>query len=160
MNKILARCILIVAIGVWVCISLAAPWVLDDTNSFLRDFANHEFLNVLGLIVAITLASTANLHLQFNQIEDHVRTRFLNSTRASVKNSSYWLVFVFVMGIIAVTAKPLLPAHAVSSALVNGFVLLILLSSILVLIDITRLVFQIPPMFEVTDETDEEETEP
>jgi len=155
-TKTIAWCILIVALGILICLSVSAPWVLDDSNSFLRNFVNHEFLNVLGVIVAITLASAANLHLQFNQIEDRVEAHFLDSTRSEVRHSAYFLVAVFSIAIVVVVAKPLLPDSPAAQLLVNGFVLLALLANILVLTDITRLVFSIPPMIDVLEDLSDE----
>ena len=48
MNKTVMRCIVICAVAVWIILSLAVPWVLADTNAFLKGFVNHKLLSLLG----------------------------------------------------------------------------------------------------------------
>ncbi len=152
MNKTISRCILISSIAVYFIISVCAPWVLSDKNSFLRDFVNHEFLNLLGVIVAITLASAANLHLQFNQIEDAAKKIILIKTRMAVRRSASWLIGLFSLGLLLVLIKPLLPLSDISMSLANGLAILIVIFNILVLTDLTQLAFSIPPMFKLLED--------
>ena len=113
---------------------------------------------MLGVIVAITLASTANLHLQFNQIEDTAKKEILRNTRSSVRRSAWWLIYLFSMGLLLVIIKPLLPESDLCMALANGGAILIVVFNILVLTDLTKLAFSIPPRFKLFD-NDENETE-
>ena len=69
MSKTTAYILLIAFCAGSVTISVVRPDFLGDDNIFLKNFVNHEFLNILGLILAITLASVANIHLAFNRIE-------------------------------------------------------------------------------------------
>lgn len=156
MNKVVSRCVFVVSVGVWVILSCAAPWVLGDNNGFLADFVNHELLNFLGVIVAITLASTANLHLEFNKIEDSAGRAFLYNTRRAVRNSAYSLLFLLGLAVVVVIAKPFAVGSQVATSFANGLALLIVLFNILVLVDITRLVFRIEPMHKLFPEDDEE----
>lgn len=156
MNKTIARCIFIVLLGAYVTISISAPWVLSDQNNFLKQFVNHEFLNLLGIIVAITLASAANLHLEFNKIEDTAGREFLSKTRASVKRSASWLIGFFSLGFLLVIAKPLVPVGEIITAFINGLAVVIVVFNILVLIDLTQLVFKIGPMFKLFQEDENE----
>ncbi len=153
MNKIVARCIFIVAIGMWVVLSVAAPWVLGDKNTFLKNFVNQEFLNVLGVFVAITLASTANLHLEFNNIEYAVRKTFLTGTRAAVKRSAFSMIVIFVLAVVVVVVKPLVDSNSeIAMSFMNGLALLLVLFNMLVLTDLTQLVFRIEPLHKMTGE--------
>lgn len=148
MNKNVSRCLFICVAAVCLISSISAPSLLSDQNAFLRDFVNHEFLNLLGVIVAITLASSANLHLEFNKIEEHAGRAVLTSTRGAVKRSAGWLIAVFCLAFFISLIKPLLPDSEVAMSLVNSIVILIFLFNILVLIDLTRLVFRIEPEFD------------
>lgn len=152
MNKIVARCVFISSIAVYIVLSISAPWVLGDKNEFLKNFVNHEFLNLLGVIVAITLASAANLHLEFNKIEDMAKREILPRTRAKVKLSSIWLIALFALGFLTVTVKPLIPYSEISTSLVNGIAVLIVIFNILVLIDLTQLVFRIEPIYKINSD--------
>ena len=82
MNKTVARCIVICAVAVWIILSLAVPWVLADTNAFLKGFVNPKLLSLLGVIVTITLASAANLHIELNKIEEAAGKSAFVNTRA------------------------------------------------------------------------------
>ncbi len=158
MNKIIARCVFISSIAVYFTVSVSAPWVFSDNNTFLREFVNHEFMNLLGVIVAITLASAANLHLQFNQIEDSVKRTILIKTRIAIKRSAFWLIGLFSLGFLLVMIKPLLPTNEISMSLVNGAAILIVIFNILVLTDLTQLAFNIPPIFKMLDDEETDET--
>lgn len=156
MNKTVSNCIFVVSIGVWVAVSLAAPWVLSDKNEFLKGFVAHELLPVLGVFVAITLASTASLHLEFNRIEYAVKKTFLSGTRAAVKKSAISLIALFAMASALVVVKPLLDTQSeVAMAIVNGLALLILIFNLLVLVDLTQLVFKIEPIHKLLGEEDD-----
>lgn len=154
MNKIVARCIFISSASAYVVISLCAPWVLSDKNTFLAGFVNHELLNLLGVVVAITLASSANLHLEFNNIEDAAGRVILSRTRAAVKKSAMWLIILFVLAFIITIVKPLIPASDIGYSFINGFAILIVLFNLLVLVDLTKLVFRIQPKFTMFAEQD------
>ena len=149
MNKIVSRCIFIVAFGVYVGTATNTPWVLSDNNSFLRDFVNHELLNVLGLFFAITLASSANLHLEFNKMEQDAGRRFLSKTRLRVRASISMIIGCFALAIFTVIVKPLVPQSEIFIAFVNGFALILVLFNVLILADLTRLVFKIAPIGDI-----------
>ncbi len=91
MNRTVALCIFICSAATCVVLSVVAPTVLSDRNSFLKGFVSHELLVLLGVIVTITLASAANLHLELNKLEEPVRKRVFGPTRAAIKRAAYWL---------------------------------------------------------------------
>lgn len=70
---------------------------------------NHELLAVLGVILAITLASAAQLHLTFNQIEESYQDKGgLSRSRRRVHSAAYWLIGLFLVAVLLVVVKPLL----------------------------------------------------
>lgn len=154
MNKIIARCIFTVAIGVWIVLFTAAPWTISDKNEFLKHFVGGDLLNVLGVILAITLASAANLHLEFNNIENIVKTTFLSRTRSAVKKSAFSLIILFVIAVTVVVVKPLVISNENSEAFMNGAALLIVIFNMLVLTDLTFLVFSIEPLHKMVGKSD------
>ena len=144
MNKTVARCIVICAVAVWIVLSLAVPWVLADTNPFLKGFVNHKLLSLLGVIVTITLASAANLHIELNKIEEAAGQSGFVNNRASIKRSARWLAATLIVAVLVVLIKPLVApdpvVHQTVASLLNGAALLIILADILVLIDLTQAV--------------------
>lgn len=144
-------CVLVVFAGVMVVSTLATPDLLSDGNSFLKAFVGSEFLGVLAVILAITLASSAQLHLAFNQIEDHFKTKGLIKTRTSVRSDTYALIVLFMFGVADVVAKAALADQPWQESFFNGAALTILLWNVLLLHSLTRTVFAIPPMFDDAD---------
>lgn len=137
---------LIVFAAVAVCIVAAQPVWLSDANPFLRNFVNHEFLNLLGVILAITLASVVNVHFEFNKIEErYQRAGALQTSRANLRKNTNFLIGLFLVAVLLVVVKPLVAAGDAGEALVNSGALFIVLWHVLILISLTRLAFAIPP---------------
>lgn len=147
MTKTIAWIILLTLTAILVSASFCAPYYLSDSgNAFFKNFANHNLLSVLGVIVTITLASAANLHLEINKLEDATGDEFLEA-RTAVRLCSYSLIVVFAVAAVLVIVKATIPEYDdTKTALVNSAVVLILGFSIGVLTDLTAAVFDIPPM--------------
>jgi hypothetical protein len=133
-------------------VSILAPQVLDDSNSFLKGFVNHELLAFLGVIVTITLASVANLHLELNKIEESLqRGGAFTRTRFKLRQSAHWLLALLLIALSIVTAKPVVIAAyngGTAAALFNSAALLVVLFNVLVLLDLTSAAFQISPQIQ------------
>ena len=132
--------ILTIAIGL---ISCAHPQWISDQNDFLKGFVNHELLSVLGVIVTITLASAASLHLELNRLEDSTSEGF-DEARLATKAYAYLLIGLFGLALALVILKPLLATNDHLEALFNGVAILIIALNILAWIDLTSAVFAIP----------------
>ncbi len=135
--------ILIGLATVLLSISFLEPWVLSDSNVFLREFVNQELLATLGFVMAITIASAASLHLELNKLQDETSLPFTR-TRRSIRLSAYSLLILFGAAVLLVVVKPLLPSDPFYSAMANSFALLIVYFNLSVLFDLTKTVFAIP----------------
>jgi hypothetical protein len=149
MNRTIAICLLIVSLGAIICTAVAVPHLIDDTNGFLRAFVGHEFLSILGVFVAITLASASQIHLKFNEIEEKAKKRILIKSRQEVASSAYWLIAIFLMSLVLVLSKPWFCNYPMGIAIINGLAIWFVLINILILFDITAGIFSIPP--DITD---------
>jgi hypothetical protein len=146
MTPTIAYCTLIVSAGIIIVLSAYAPLLLSDANRFLREFVNHEFLSVLGVILAITLASTAQLHLTLNQIEERYKQAGgLSRTKVHVHRAAHCLIWLFVAGVTVVVLKPILAIQAWRQSLFNGMAIFIIVWNVLILMVVTRTVFKIKP---------------
>lgn len=143
MNPTLSRIILIVSVGVSICLVAYRPEWIGDSNLFLRNFINHEYLNILGVILAITLASLSQLHLSLRRLSSVVNGAKLAEVRSEIRSSAVWLIAGFIVGLIAVLVKPLVVCGEAGAASLNAFCLVVLLFYILVLTDITLSVFDL-----------------
>lgn len=120
------------------------PWVLSDQNDFLKQFMNHEFLSFMGVVVTITLASTANIHISLRRKEETLGDDSLFAgTRARVKSSAFSLIWAMFFSVLLVVVKPLLPPNIYLEALANAAGLAIILWGILIILDITKLSFKL-----------------
>lgn len=143
MSKILPWMILAGLATVLLTISFYQPHLLNDDNEFLKVFVRDQLLATLGFILAVTLASAASLHFEFNRIEDETG-KPLTRSRRSVRRSAYSLIVMFVAGGFVAILKPLLPEPAYNSAVANSIAILIVYFNLSVLLDLTRTVFGVP----------------
>jgi hypothetical protein len=143
MSKTLGYCLLALFAAMSVAIAASRPEWVSDENAFMKSFVNHELLALLGVILAITLASIASIHLEFNKIEERYNKVGLTKSRANLKSNAYWLISLFSAAVVVVATKPILSGGVVAQALANMFGMLILLWHLLILISLTKLVFSI-----------------
>jgi hypothetical protein len=148
MTRTIGFCTLICAATIVIVIAASSLSMISDKNDFLHHFVNHELLSLLGIIMTITLASAANLHLEFNKIEERFKQRGLTKTRHGVMQSAYCLIGLFFISVVIVVTKPIAAHNEVSEALFNGAALFVLLWNILILIEITQMAFAIRPTIE------------
>lgn len=125
--------------ALWPC------YLSDDGNSFLKNFVNQELLSFLGVIVTITLASAANLHLEFNRLQDRTREGFPEA-RSAVKAYAILLMVLFAGAFVLVILKPLFASDHITNAGFNSVAIVIVALSILSLADLTLAIFRIPPL--------------
>lgn len=146
MTRQFAYTIILIFAAVSIVISTVKPNWVSDQNVFLSNFVTHEFLNLLGVILAITLASTAQIHLAFNRIEERYKVSDgLPKSRADLRKATYWLIGLFVAAVVLVVLKPVACGGETAQAFFNMGALLILVWQILILISLTQLVYAIPP---------------
>lgn len=146
MTKTLGYCILVMALATVLCVSAYAPAWLNDSNEFMKGFVNHEMLAIMGVIVSITLACTAQLHLTMNEIERNVGKSILTNTRAGVKQAATALIVLFVLSLLVVFVKGVLPNESPQArSIVNGLALIIVLWAALILASITETIFAVRP---------------
>lgn len=143
--KLIAWIVLAILVVIGCEVALWQPDYLSDKNTFLLNFVNHELLAFLGVIVTITLASAASLHLEFNRIQERTSEAFPEARRA-IKYSAYSLIVAFMAAFALVVVKPVFADTLTKQAFCNIAALLIILFNVVVLVDITRAVFRIPAL--------------
>lgn len=153
MNNIIGAALLIGMAVIVVSISVCAPSILSDNNTFMSNFVNHELLNILGVIVAITAASASNVHLELRRLEAEYKFKDgFEQTRREVKRGAFALVTLFGAAFLLVAAKPVVAINQNIQALINGASAFILFWNILVLWALLGLAFKVGPIFFDEDE--------
>lgn len=146
MNKTIAYCLLIALAVIIGVLTISTPTVLSDDNPFLAQFVSHELLNFLGVVVTITLASAAQLHLSFNRIEERFKVKNkLEKSRKAVRDGSYWLLRLLLLAVAVVLIKPMMAQSDRMESAFNGAAIWIVFFNILILVELTQLVFAIQP---------------
>lgn len=128
-----------------IAVIICRPVWLSDNNDFLRHFVNHEYLNVLGVIFVISLASITQVHLKLNQIEEHRQQVCFGGTRKEIRQSAYFLIILFTLAFALVGAKPLICETQITTAILNAIAIFILVFYVLILLDITMAIFELKP---------------
>ena len=122
-------------------------------NHFLQNFINHELLNILAIIMTVTAASVANIHLVFNRAEETIKKpNYFGGARKEINEGFWCLIVLFLVAIIALIIRSSFIGDLFWVSLLNGLGLVILLMYILVLIDITTAVFAMHPFSPPSDE--------
>lgn len=122
-----------------------AAWLSD--NVFLNQFISHEILSIMAIILTVTIASVANIHLAINRFVSERLTK--NPVAAAAADSvkkelrqDCWMIFcAFVSVIFLLIWKGAQPENAVTIAVVHGASLWILIMFLLVLLDVYQVVF-------------------
>ncbi|MDP3555607.1 hypothetical protein [Methylocystis sp.] len=145
MSKSVSLTLLIAVATIFSVIVIAEPEWFCDRNLFLKDFMSKDILSVLGIILTITLASAAQLHIEFNKIEEHYGKKFLIKSRQKVHQAAYVLICTFVISVCLLLMKPISAESYRYQAIFNAAGIFLLWINVLVLIELTQAAFSIPP---------------
>ncbi len=133
--------------SVLLIISVCQPDYLSDNNKFLQEFMNQNLLSILGVIVAITIASASQVHLELGRMEEkHKAKNAFLSTKIEVRRGSFCLIYLFLFALLIVVMKPVLAHSNVAEAIFNSLGLFTLFWNMLILTALIQLVFKIGPV--------------
>jgi hypothetical protein len=147
MTKTVSYCALLVVALFLAMATVLRPEIMSDENKFLCDFVGQNLLAILGVILTITLASAAQIHLALNEAETAAGKVFLGKTRSGVHSSSYWLIWLFLVAVAVVVVKPYFSSSQSLQSFFNSASLFILFWMVLIMSSLMRLVFAIKPLF-------------
>lgn len=147
MSKSVGYCLL-TTVGIFLlALTFLRPALLSDGNTFLAGFVNQNILGILGVILTITLASAAQIHLALNDVETRRGRLFLHKTRAGVRVAAYWLIWQFLAAVVVVLIKPYFLSLE-GQSFFNCAALFILFWMVLIMASLMQLVFALKPHFE------------
>lgn len=87
---------LVLALVAGVTVSICRPDFLSE-NNFLIDFVNHEFINVLAVMVTVSFVSVVQIHLEYTRIERRFKKRVFSVARSKVNLSAAILVALMIL---------------------------------------------------------------
>lgn len=144
--KTLGTVFLMVMGGVVIALSVCAPSVLSNKNKFLEGFVTHEILSMLSVIMTISIATIATIHIWFNELESKHATKVFGKARREINQSAMYFIYAFICELLVLVVRSL-PVfnNPTAESLLNGLSLMILLFSVFTLIDIMGVVRALTP---------------
>jgi len=77
-------------------VSISRPGFFSG-NEFLVNFVNHEFINVLAVMVTVSLVSVVQIHLEYTRIERRFKKRVFSVARSKVNLSALILIALMIL---------------------------------------------------------------
>lgn len=134
--------LLIAAVSLVSGIVICNPERLGDNNQLLRELVDNQLLNILGVIIAIFLPSAANLHIRLAELEVKLN-KSLQKYRNVISFNCGVLIVLFILMVILLVIKDGSSSISSLPSAVNGFALVVLLTNVLALADLTKAMFDV-----------------
>ena len=138
--KVMYSCSILVIAGVLVSISICKPSLLAS-NAFLKDFINHEILNIHAVIVTVTLVSITQIHLEFSKIERKFDRKIFDDSRREVNRTTSILVGTLIVMVVILIWLGGLSNNDTMTSLLMSFNIVLLFSGVLAMVDIIRTIY-------------------
>lgn len=151
--------VIIVLAALFVGVSICAPEVLSK-NQFLYDFVNHEYINVLSVIVTVSLVSVTQVHLEYSRIERRFEVRVFQEARRTVNIGAMILTSMLLLAFVVSFLRATVLDNSLMLSLVHGCALLTIVTSIFIMYDLVRVVYVLGSEEPIGDEEDEDASTP
>jgi len=133
---------LIVLAGLFVGVSICDPKLLAR-NGFLDEFVNHEYINVLAVIVTVSLVSVTQIHLEYSRIERRFDVRVFAEARRTINLGALLLTGMLLLAFVIsfVRALTMVNENDVFLSLVHSSALLTVVTAVFIMYDLVRVVY-------------------
>lgn len=116
------------------------PKVMSE-NKFLIDFVNHEYINVLTVIVTVSLVSVIQIHLEYTRIERKFKMRVFADARKKVNTSALVLVSILVLAFVLSFFRAWFLQNDAAISIIHCVALLTVLEGVFVMYDLVQTVY-------------------
>lgn len=122
-------------------------WMSD--NTFLKGFITFEILSLLAVILTVTLASVANIHLAINRIiakhlsGNFAQVKVAEEIKAEIKSNAWTIFYSFFFAVAILFIKGLSEADTLIVSTCNASMLWILFLNLMCILDIYRVIYGI-----------------
>lgn len=122
-------------------------WLSD--NTFLQGFISFEILSLLAVILTVTLASVANIHLAINRIiAKHLagnaeQVSVAEDIKTEIKSNAWTIFYSFFFAVAILFVKGLNEADAFVVSACNAAMLWLLFLNLMCILDIYRVIYGI-----------------
>jgi hypothetical protein len=107
-------------------------------NQFLVDFVNHEYINVLAVIVTVSMVSVVQIHLEYTRIERHFKMKVFGYARRTVNSSAAILVFLLAFAFVVSFMRAQVSDDLVSVSMAHTIALLTILEGMFIMLSVGR----------------------
>jgi hypothetical protein len=130
--------------GLFAGVSVFRPHVLA-ANDFVNEFVSRDTLNIMAVIMTISIASIATIHIWFNELEVKHNRKVFGAARREINLDAFLLIWLFVGELFLLIARNYFVTDEALLSFFNGGSLLVFLGSIVTLIDIVNVVRALTP---------------
>lgn len=123
-----------------VAVSVCSPDTLAK-NQFLDEFVNHEYINVLAVIVTVSLVSVTQIHLEYSRIERRFDIRVFAEARRTINLGALILTSMLLLAFLVSFVRAEVVADPVQLSLAHGASLLTVLTAVFIMYDLVRTVY-------------------
>jgi hypothetical protein len=154
--RVLPIITLIVFAALFVGLAVCSPSTLAQ-NKFLDEFVNHEYINVLAVIVTVSLVSVTQIHLEYSRIERRFKTRVFQDARRTVNLGALLLTSMLVLAFVISFVRAEVSEDLLMLSIVHGAALLTVLTSVFIMYDLVRVVYVLAADEPIEDEAEDGE---
>ncbi|WP_126155347.1 hypothetical protein [Paracoccus haematequi] len=125
------------------CLSVCRPEVLSR-NSFLDGFVNHEYVNIISVMVTVNLVTIIQIFLEYSRIERRFKIKVFSDARRKLSISALMLIGCIVASFFIAIFRSSIENSLMSNAIRSGLhssALLTILVCVLVMYDLIRVVY-------------------
>ena len=145
--------------ALFIALSVCTPELLSK-NLFLKDFVNHEYINVLSVIVTVSLVSVTQIHLEYSRLERRFIVKVFEEARKTINLGALLLTSMLVLSFVISFIRAELIHSPVSVSLVHSISLITVLICVFVMYDLVRTVYVLASDEPVDEEESEDESKP
>jgi hypothetical protein len=145
-QAIMINLVLLVCFGfLLVAATICKPQLIGN-NVFISGFVGYELLSLLAIILTVTLASVANIHVTLskilvNKFDKREMKLAAQAIRKEINDDALYLVLGFISIIIVVVFKGYPVTNIFALSAINSFGIWVLFLFILSMYDIYRVVY-------------------
>lgn len=118
-------------------------------NKFLEGFITFEILSLLAVILTVTLASVANIHLAINRIiAKHLsanakQVQVAEEIKSEIKSNAWVIFYSFIVAVLILFVKGLNGSDLLMISVCNAAMLWLLFLNLLCILDIYKVIYGI-----------------
>ena len=142
--KIIYALVWVALAGVFTGMSVYTPSTLAQ-NKFICDFVSHDLLEMMSVMMTITIASIATIHIWFNELEDKHKKKVFGASRNEINQAASLLIWLFVGELALLIVRSAVDQTPTRLSFFNGGALLLFFAGIITLVDILGVVRALTP---------------